>query len=398
MHLMRNVILVIALLGTAQGLRAQAPSVPVRVLSRAEVELPQQFSRISGVRELADGRVIVVDAEEKLVALVDFARLTRTRIGREGRGPGEYVSPNTVLAASGDSTIVRDLSGRLSKLTPSGVYAGSVTIPGAESRDATVRATDGFGRIASDARGRIYRQASEFGTRHGGGTDVRDSIAIQRIDLQSGKIDTAAWLPVPPMIVETTRDGGGISPGGRREGPYVARTTWVVAPDGRIAVISPEPYQVTWFAANAQRIVGRPIAFQKVPVTIAEKQAYRDNYASMPNKSVSIAMSPSGGVTNISSSPEPFREPEYWPAHKDPFGNAPLTVLTSPAGDVWVLKQLAHTATNPTYDVIDGRGELAGRVVVPERSRVVGIGRNGAAYVVRLDDDDLQYLQRFRIR
>jgi len=57
-----------------------------------------------------------------------------------------------------------------------------------------------------------------------------------------------------------------------------------------------------------------------------------------------------------------------------------------------------HTEKNPTCGVIGPRGELTSRVVIPARSRVVGFGRNGAVHIVRMDDDDLQYLQCFRNR
>jgi len=385
-----------ALLLASRESAAQTTGVPVRSLSTPEVELPQQFTKIAGIRELSDGRAVVVDPGEKLVALVDFARSSLTKVGREGSGPGEYSNAGRVLAGQGDTTIIGDLLGRLIKFGPSGTYVGDVLLPttgrsGAQGRMGT------SSRLTADALGRLYKQASSFGARRGRGPAGSDSVAIQRIDLRTGKLDTAAWFPVPPMIFEATRDGGGISPGGRPEGPYVAQGTWVVAPDGRIAIVSPAPYQVTWVSPSGQRTVGPLIAFQRVPVTSAEKQAYRENYPSAPNMSVSMS-SDRGGVTSASSRPMPYREPSYWPETKDPFGNAPHTVLASPTGEVWILKQLPHTEKNPTYDVIGSRGELTGRVIIPPRSRVIGFGRNGAVYVVRRDDDDLEYLQRFRLR
>jgi hypothetical protein len=395
MRTIQSLVVASALLSAMADLSAQTATVPFRTLSTAELELPGQFTRISGLRELSDGRAIVLDAGEKFIALVDFARRTVTRIGREGSGPGEYASPTKVFPALGDTTIVAELAGRLSKISPSGGYAGNVALPASGG----ARALGAFNnRMETDAQGRIYRQASEHGTRQGRGTTVRDSVAIQRIDLRTAKMDTAAWLPVPPIVVQATRGGGSISPGGRPEGPYVARTTWVVAPDGRIAIVSPEPYQVTWFSPNGQRTAGQPIPFPRVSVTSAEKQAYRDNYASEPNMSISQRVGVGDGTRSVSSRAAPYREPRFWPAEKDPFGNAPNTVLASPTGEVWVLRQLPHTEKHPTYDLIGARGELTGRIVIPERSRVVGFGRDGTVYVVRMDEDDLQYLQRFRIR
>ena len=52
--------------------------------------------------------------------------------------------------------------------------------------------------------------------------------------------------------------------------------------------------------------------------------------------------------------------------------------------------------TPPTYDVIDRAARLSHRVQLPPRSKLVGFG-NGTLYLVRLDDDDLQYLERHPI-
>jgi hypothetical protein len=72
--------------------------------------------------------------------------------------------------------------------------------------------------------------------------------------------------------------------------------------------------------------------------------------------------------------------------------------LASSTGEIWVRKQLPHTERKPAYDIIRTDGELAGRVVLPERSFGLGFGRNGVVYVVRKDEDDFQYLERFIIR
>ena len=50
----------------------------------------------------------------------------------------------------------------------------------------------------------------------------------------------------------------------------------------------------------------------------------------------------------------------------------------------------------PSYDVFDSWGARVGTVKLPPNGRLVGFGRN-SAYVVRTDEDDLQYLQRYRL-
>jgi hypothetical protein len=47
------------------------------------------------------------------------------------------------------------------------------------------------------------------------------------------------------------------------------------------------------------------------------------------------------------------------------------------------------------YDVFDGTGKLARHVMLPDDTRLVGFGKN-SVYLVRIDDDDLQWLERYR--
>jgi hypothetical protein len=87
------------------------------------------------------------------------------------------------------------------------------------------------------------------------------------------------------------------------------------------------------------------------------------------------------------------QEPTDWPEYLPPFLGASL-VAFAPDGLLWV--QRTTPAGQPaTFDLIDGAGKVAQRVVLPKKSRVVGFG-SGTVYVARSDDDDLQYLQRYR--
>ena len=47
-------------------------------------------------------------------------------------------------------------------------------------------------------------------------------------------------------------------------------------------------------------------------------------------------------------------------------------------------------------DVFSPAGKLTGTVALPKRTRIVGFGNGGAIYTIRSDEDELQYLQRFR--
>ena len=84
-----------------------------------------------------------------------------------------------------------------------------------------------------------------------------------------------------------------------------------------------------------------------------------------------------------------------WPSHKPPFLANAATI--TPDGMLWVLRTRRHTDSIPTYDVFDSQGRLTSRVALPKRTRLAGFGRN-TVYLIRTDDDDLQYLQRVEVR
>ena len=65
-------------------------------------------------------------------------------------------------------------------------------------------------------------------------------------------------------------------------------------------------------------------------------------------------------------------------------------------GQTWVLRTNRADDKVPAFDVFDGTGKLVGRITLAPGTRLVGFG-NGTMYTIRVDDDDLQYLQRHRL-
>ena len=79
-----------------------------------------------------------------------------------------------------------------------------------------------------------------------------------------------------------------------------------------------------------------------------------------------------------------------FPEFKGPFINA----VAGPNNQIWVQRYMPAGAP-PTYDVIDATGKVIQRVVLPKSTRLLGFGA-GTVYLVRNDEDDLQYVQRYR--
>ena len=95
------------------------------------------------------------------------------------------------------------------------------------------------------------------------------------------------------------------------------------------------------------------------------------------------------GITSPTNIPDP-----EWPQYKAPFpANA---AFARPNGELWVAQSRKAGDKVPKYHVFDAQGKLMGTIALPPNTRLVGFG-NQALYAVRVDDDDLQYLQRYRL-
>jgi hypothetical protein len=384
-----------ALAAPAAAQRAAAPF--SLTLSRADAEYAEPFTAIAGVRELRDGRVVVVDRTEKTIQLLDLARGSARKIGIEGGGPNEYRLPAALFAMPGDSTLVFDLGNtRFLVLAPDGTPVRTFS---------TLDASAGDMRLlmprASDGAGNLYFLDRGLGPGSGGvpSTQAPDSGTVLRYELATRKLAPVGKVALPPMNVSASGGSNQRRVMVRMSTPFAAQDDWTVGPDGRIAITRHEPYRVEWLAPNGQRVVGPDMPYRKLPVTDADRAEYRERQRSAQaiGMTVRIGGGPGGqGGSGVSAAPATIRpeEPTDWPDFKPPFVANETTV--GPDGRLWVLRSRPAGDEVPTYDVFDSFGKLAGTVKLPPNTRLVGFGRN-SAYVVRTDEDDLQYLARYRV-
>ncbi len=386
---MRPTLLVLAGLLSAGNLPAQQ----LRTLARPEAEFEEPFTSINGVRELSDGRVVVIDVRDKLVQLVDFRTGAAKKIGREGSGPREYALPMAVVALPGDTSGVYDpLNQRMLLITPTGEPGDFIRITPEVTATAGGR---GFGITLTpprytDAQGRFYYVGGGF--RPGAGGETPDSQPILRFTRGARANDTVAWIRVPKNNVRSSGSGQQRTVMVGMANPFAARDEWVVTPDGRVAVIRSPEYRVDW--TGSSRSTGTPIAYEKVRLTEKHKTQWRENQRSSGTR-LTMRVGP-GGATSAAAGGGDVRipEPTDWPDVLPPFtSNA---AFVTPTGQIWISRTREANDNTPKYDIIDATGKVVSRVAFPAKTRVVGFGK-GVVYTVRNDEDDLQYLQRFRL-
>jgi hypothetical protein len=330
-----------------------------RVLDKPQVEIEEPFTNVSSVRELSDGRIIVVDLGQS-VHVVDFKTKSVEQIGRTGSGPGEYKSPQLLLPLGGDTTLVVDPgNARLLQIGPNAKPARVVSDawPLADGRPGT--------RLprAIDAKARGYLPGRAVNTRPETGVVQADSSALVRVARGSTSEDSLGYIHLSPRKIDIAQSNGAIRSVSIIIPPFPSQDGWVAFPDGAAALVRTHDYRVDWVLPDGKRVAGRVIPFAPVKVTDADKKKRTGN------------------------GPEP-----EWPDVKPPF--AYTGVLAGADGNVWIPRYAPAEDTRSHYDVVDRRGVIVARVDVPNRGKIVGFGAK-SIYVVRLDDDDLQYLQRF---
>jgi hypothetical protein len=348
---------ILILPGPAEGAAGQDPT-PERITPVAELAEP--FSRVRGIRELADGRILVADQLENAVYMADLVAQTRTQIGRNGAGPEEYNQPVGLHVARADSSYLLDISnGRVSVLDANGRVARSEPMFGPDRSIPT----------AADTLGNQYWD-NVTTVRLAKRTDPGADRALILRRSPSGAIDTVGALTIP----------GGVNPV-----PFHAWDGWAVGRDGRVVMVRNRiPFRLVLREPDGTIIEGPTTPFESVRVTGADREAYMAG-----NRSGGGV----GGVSTTGGGGSRPREPEFPDRFPPARGDR---VWVAADGRTWVQRHQHLDADGLVYDVFDRTGVRVARYRLPAGSEVVGFGQRGL-YAVRVDEVGLQWLQRFAV-
>ncbi|MGH7542132.1 MAG: 6-bladed beta-propeller, partial [Gemmatimonadota bacterium] len=257
-----------------------APNLEIGVV---EGEPSHQLFAVTGVGQLTDGRVVVLNAGTQEVRFYDAAGAFLRSVGGEGEGPGEYRFPDLAGITLNDSIVVYDLmAARFTILDDRGRYARSVMAPGLVA-EAVGRFTSGRFVVSSgsasagpDTPEGIIANEVRFLTL-GADAAVRDTIAVAHGPL--------LFLAHVARRISFTRVPFTARPSGAVQGDFL-HVTWGAAPeirtfsaDGRliriIRVQGPgEPVEDDDFA----RVVERRVAEGDDP---EEREELRRRYGEM---------------------------------------------------------------------------------------------------------------------
>lgn len=349
-------------LSGAVALTAQEP--PVRALGAPE-RVSGEFSEISALRELSDGRLLLLDAREQVLQLLDPRTGKGKRVGAIGSGPGEFRRATGLLAAPGDTTWVVDAgNGRLLVVGPDG------SIPGVVSqwpeRQMTITLATG-----SDRLGHLYGTAPLMTAPGSDPTVAPDSQALVRVVAATGVGSRVVSLATPPSRITVRRSGEKIESVEIRRPPFAVGDQFAVAKDGRVAIARRAPYRLDVVSPSGVVVQGPVVSVARVPVGEQERAEYLD-----------------GLPRAARARPDAFEWPEELPV----FPLRPMVALLN--GETWVRRNVPAASSTAWYDVFDRRGVRIARVVVTRNRRILAVTGRGT-WVALTDDDGLQHLELY---
>jgi hypothetical protein len=380
----------VALSGASPAL---AQSVPVRDLPKPSREIEDPFSIVSGALEIKPGQVLAIDGTEMSLLHVDFAKGTRTAIGRQGSGPGEYRAPAGLLRVRGDTIWLLDaMLQRVTAFNPDLTPGTTFPMLLLDQSTMTVLTAPFF----SDRSGKLYSSAMKIQAGVGGGGNdmqmtIPDSVGVVRFDpRQAARTEvTKVRFPVSGKP-EISRAGNAMKytmafPG------LIASDPWAVFPDGRIAIVRGATYTIEFITPDGKKSTAGRIAYEPIKVTSADQKAEMDEARRLMQEQGKVAqkMLPAGFSMDFELLP-----PANWPANYPAVGA--LGLLAAPDGRLWVRRAIPFRVGREQWDVIDAGGKLVASWRLPAKTTIVAVGQ-GVVYSVRTDEDDLRYLQRVEI-
>lgn len=353
-------------------------------LAEPEAVFDHALSVVQTVREMPDARVLVADPLGQVLLLVDMDAGAADTLGSVGEGPEEYQQPDAVWSLPGGRTLLVDLGNtRLTEMSPELEFGETRPyVVGDFMQGTMVMAIP----QAVDGEGRVYVRSMP-----GMSGLQSDSAYVLRLDLEAESVDSVARVKVPGTTRSGTENSESIS-----QIPLSPADAWGVAEDGRVAVARVADYHLEWIAPDGSTTSGEPVEYERFAIGTPEKEAWRDARAETGGgMSISAFADGSGSIQfsvsrGGSTDDEQDLDSYSWPEELPPFYGSRIPV--DPSGRAWV-RTRGRADAPPAYHVFGASGERELVVELLPGRRVIGFG-DGKAYLVRMDEYGLHYLER----
>jgi len=410
-------ILSLFILAAVSSVPAQQsqPAPIVRLIAAPDAKSPPALVSPVAVRQLPNGTLLTNDTQRRQVLLFDRDLRTFTIVADSAGGAKNSYGAGAggIIPYFADSTLLVDPAGlSMFVIDPAGKIARVASVP--RSQDAAALGTNTATSPGFDAKGRlVYRGISRVKQVTNGGLTIAqfpDSVDIDRVDLATRRVDTAAFYKISKTNMIVTQTEKGVSVGAEIN-PVQTIDDWAVLADGSIAIVRGLDYHVDVVHSDGALTSAPKIPFDWRPLSDDEKVAVLDSAKRAVERMITngggaamMAMhggggaSPAGGhggggatfgsngegknVPPTIKMVSPSALPDYWP----PFGQG--AAKADADGNLWIRTTAKRTNAigGPIYDVVDRTGTLIDRVQVPPGRQIIGFGKGGVVYLAARED------------
>jgi hypothetical protein len=391
------------------------PAPIVRLIATPDAKSPPALVSPVAVRQLPNGTLLVNDTQRRQLLLFDRDLATFTIVADSAGGAKNSYGAGAggIIPYVADSTLLVDPAGlSMFVVDPAGKIARVASVP--RSQDAAALGTNTATSPGLDAKGHlVYRGISRVKQVTNGGLTIAqfpDSVDIDRVDLATRRVDTAAFYKISKTNMIVTQTEKGVSVGAEIN-PVQTIDDWAVLADGSIAIVRGLDYHVDVVHPDGTLTSAPKIPFDWRPLSDDEKVAVLDSAKRAVERMVTngggaamMAMhgggsaSPAGGhggggatfgsigegknVPPTIKMVSPSALPDYWP----PFGQG--AAKADADGNLWVRTTAKRTNAigGPIYDVVDRAGTLTDRIQVPPGRQIIGFGKGGVVYLAARED------------
>ncbi len=342
--------------------------------------LREPFSRVGDVLPLGEDKLLVTDVLDRSLLLVDLKSQERTTVGSQGGGPGEWRNLSRLFRGPAGTGFLLDAGKRaVHEVSADGKMLRAIPWPVEPGEPI------GGSPIGADSRGTMVIQGSGFAE-----TGARDSVQLSRWEPLTGLLTPVAVIPNPSSSQVGISGTGGLVLRRGSGKPFGTRELLVPLPDGGIALILPAPYRVDRLDVRGAVNPGEELEFPRVPVSRADKQAWRD---AQDRQSSSVGSINGGG--QAVRLPTPSYRDEDFPATLPPF-LANARVVADPQGRVWIPRVMPAGSTEQEWDIIVPGAGRVGVAAARAGSTVMAVTTTHI-FLVRIDDTTgLQYVEGYQ--
>jgi hypothetical protein len=423
----------------------QAPP-PVHPLGPVLATSTEPLGSVSQVRALPGGRVIVHDLTGRRVLLFDSTFTNVSVIADSTSATGDAYGSRLggLIAYRGDSSLFVDpQSLSMLVIDPNGKIVRTMAAPLPKEVNQLIggqNGTPGFdaqGRLVYRAQLRPMRFAQPSPSGDFQIPQLPESSLVVRVDLKTRKVDTAATFRIPKFSLNITRDDNGRVMVTTTVNPMPWTDDWALLSDGTLAIVRGQDYRVDLVAPDGKVTAGPKLPFDWQRLSDDDKAAIIDstrtameklraaqmaqNEAANPEAAKADSASKAGGRQRVQADgggnmtvtingrgggpggalpagftlpPLQFVAPSEMPDYRPAFRQG--AARGDADGNLWIrTSKVLNGGT--VYDVIDNKGELTDRVLVPRGRVIAGFGPGGMVYM-GVSDGVITHLERARAK